>query len=95
MDRFRPNLVLEGAPAYDEDGWRGLRIGDALLAPVHACGRCEVTTIDQQLGASLGAEPLRTLARLRTRDGEAVFGVRYAVARAGRLRVGDPVEIPA
>ena len=95
MDRFRPNIVLEGAPAFDEDRWRRLRIGEAILAPVHACGRCEVTTIDQQLGASLGAEPLRTLARLRTRDGEAVFGVRYAVERSGRLRVGDPVEIPA
>lgn len=91
-DRFRPNLVLEGAPAYDEDGWRRLRIGAAILAPVHACGRCEVTTIDQQLGARLGGEPLRTLARLRTRDGEAVFGVRYAVEHTGRLRVGDPVE---
>jgi uncharacterized protein YcbX len=95
MDRFRPNIVLEGARAFDEDRWRRLRIGEAILAPVHACGRCEVTTIDQQLGASLGPEPLRTLARLRTRDGEAVFGVRYAVERAGRLRVGDPVEIPA
>ncbi len=53
-----------------------------------------MTTIDQQLGASLGAEPLRTLARLRTRDGEAVFGVRYAVEQPGRIRVGDRV-LPA
>lgn len=92
MDRFRPNIVLEGPSAFDEDRWGRLRIGDALLAPVHACGRCEVTAIDQQFGASVGAEPLRTLARLRTRDGEAVFGVRYAVARPGRVRLGDPVE---
>lgn len=91
MNRFRPNVVLGGAPAFAEDGWGRLCVGGAILAPVHACGRCEVTTIDQALGANLGVEPLRTLARLRTRDGEAVFGVRYAVERPGRICVGDPV----
>lgn len=92
MDRFRPNIVVDGAAAYAEDGWGRLRLGDALLAPVHPCGRCEVTTIDQEFGAALGDEPLRTLSRLRLRDGEPVFGVRYAVARPGRVRLGDPVE---
>ena len=29
MDRFRPNVVLEDAPAYDEDRWGRLRIGGA------------------------------------------------------------------
>lgn len=91
MDRFRPNLVVDGAPAFAEDAWQRLRIGDAILAPVHACGRCEVTTIDQALGAGVGVEPLRTLSRLRERDGEPVFGVRYAVERPGELRVGDEV----
>jgi uncharacterized protein YcbX len=92
MARFRPNVVVEGAVAYEEDGWARLRIGDAILAPVHACGRCEVTTIDQGLGARLGDEPLRTLSRTRMRDGEPVFGVRYSVQRPGRIRVGDRIE---
>lgn len=92
MARFRPNVVLAGAPAFGEDGWGRLRMGDAVVAPVHPCGRCEVTTIDQELGAVLGPEPLRTLSRLRLRDGEPVFGVRYAVERPGRLRVGERVE---
>jgi uncharacterized protein YcbX len=93
MTRFRPNLVLDGAPAYDEDRWGRLRIGGAILAPVHACGRCEVTTIDQDFGAIVGDEPLRTLSRLRLRDGEAVFGVRYSVAQPGLLCVGDPAVV--
>lgn len=92
MDRFRPNIVVIGAAAYAEDGWGRLRVGDALLSPVHPCGRCEVTTIDQAFGAVLGDEPLRTLSRLRMQDGEAVFGVRYSVERPGCVRVGDPVE---
>jgi len=89
MARFRPNIVLDGAAAYDEDGWRRLRIGEAILAPVHACGRCEVTTIDQEFGAVAGDEPLRTLSRLRMRDGEPVFGMRYAVEQPGTIRLGD------
>lgn len=92
MERFRPNIVLDGAAAYDEDGWRRLRVGDALLAPVHACGRCEVTTIDQEFGAAISDEPLRTLSRLRLRDGEAVFGMRYAVEQPGKIRVGDRAD---
>jgi len=92
MARFRPNVVLAGAAAWDEDGWARLRIGEAVLAPVHACGRCEVTTIDQGLGARLGDEPLSTLSRMRMRDGEPVFGLRYAVQQPGRVRVGDRVE---
>lgn len=92
MNRFRPNIVVSGAHAFAEDGWTRLRIGEAVLAPVHACGRCEVITVDQELGAALGAEPLAALSRMRMRDGEPVFGVRYAVERPGRLQVGDRVE---
>jgi hypothetical protein len=92
MERFRPNIVVDGAAVYAEDGWGRLRVGDALLSAVHPCGRCQVTTIDQAFGAVLGDEPLRTLSRLRLRDGEPVFGMRYAVARPGRVRLGDPVE---
>jgi len=92
MERFRPNIVIGGAPPFAEDTWARLRVGSAVLTPVHACGRCEVTTIDQEYGARLGDEPLRTLSRLRMRDGEPVFGMRYAVERPGAVRVGDPIE---
>ncbi|HEX9182803.1 MAG TPA: MOSC domain-containing protein [Burkholderiales bacterium] len=92
MNRFRPNIVVSGGAAFAEDGWARLRIGAADLVRVHDCGRCEVTTIDQEFGAVLGSEPLATLARTRLRGGEPVFGVRYCVERPGRVRVGDPVE---
>lgn len=92
MNRFRPNIVIGEATAYAEDGWRALRAGAAVLEFVHACGRCEVTGIDQEFGAPHGDEPLRTLSRLRLQDGEAVFGVRYSVREPGLVRVGDRVE---
>ena len=80
MERFRPNVVLEG------DGeWRELRGKDAVLEYAEPCSRCEVTTIDQASGARRGPEPLRTLSERF----EGNFGVYCRVARAGRLRRGE------
>jgi MOSC domain-containing protein len=83
MERFRPNLVVDG------DGeWRELRSRECVLEFSKPCGRCEVTTIDQASGARLGPEPLRTL----TERFEGNFGRYFRVARAGRLRRGEELE---
>ncbi|MBC8422689.1 MOSC domain-containing protein, partial [bacterium] len=50
------------------------------------------TAADPASGA-VGAEPLRTLARVRSRDGKAMFGVFMGVREEGPVRVGDPVEV--
>ena len=50
LSRFRPNLVIEGAEPWAEDGWRTIRIGDVVLDLVKPCDRCIVTTIDQATG---------------------------------------------
>lgn len=66
MNRFRPNLVLDGLPAYGEDGLGEFRIGDQVrLRAVKPCMRCAITTTDQDTGAVDGAEPLRTLKTYR------------------------------
>jgi uncharacterized protein YcbX len=83
MERFRPNVVLEG-----ERAWRELRGRDAVLEYARPCSRCEVTTIDQASGARCGPEPLRTLGE----SFEGHFGVYCRVARAGRLRRGEALE---
>src|SRR3954469_9103367 len=59
MTRFRPNVVVSGAPAWAEDGWvaRRLRLGDVTFRAAKACDRCVVTTIDQETGAP-GRQPL-------------------------------------
>jgi uncharacterized protein len=92
MNRFRPNLVIEGLGAFGEDTVRLLRVGEAVIEMVKACARCVVTTTDQDTGER-GREPLRTLATYRTIDRGIRFG-QNAVPRAlGTLTVGDPVEI--
>ena len=58
MERFRPNVVVSGAPAWDEDAWRHVRIGDATFRSVKACDRCVFTTIDPETLVK-GKEPDR------------------------------------
>lgn len=50
IDRFRPNIVVAGAEAYDEDFWRELKIGDMQAFMVRACARCPIPNIDQKVG---------------------------------------------
>jgi uncharacterized protein YcbX len=93
MNRFRPNIVVEGAAPYAEDGWRELRVGEAALRAAKPCGRCEVTTTDQATGEVRGPEPLATLATYRTSDEFGVmFGLNLVSIRPGTVRVGDRIE---
>ena len=95
MRRFRPNLVLAGAPAWDEDGWRRIRIGEATFRVVTGCDRCVLTTTDPET-ATRGKEPIATLARYRRWDGATWFGMNVIPDSPGaRLNVGDDVEILA
>lgn len=93
MSRFRPNLVIAGAAAYAEDGWKGLRIGEAAFRTAKPCGRCQVTTTDQSTGEVTGPEPLATLSTYRG-SGEfgVMFGMNLVGVRPGVVRVGDSVE---
>lgn len=98
MERFRPNMVIDGGAAFQEDGWREIAIEGARFAVVKPCARCVITTTDQRTGER-GKEPLRTLATFRRRkgnDGEVkVDFAMNAVALHGDLvRVGDLVTVP-
>ncbi|WP_327022454.1 MOSC domain-containing protein [Micromonospora sp. NBC_01739] len=92
MSRFRPNLVIEGAPAWAEDDWEGrsMRIGGVAFRAAGPSARCLVTTTDQQTGVR-GREPLRTLARHRNVDRQLLFGLNLVPLESGRVRLGDPV----
>lgn len=50
MERFRPNLVLRGLPAWAEDRIDTLSLGPVELRLVKPCTRCTIPSIDQQSG---------------------------------------------
>ncbi|MFC7548026.1 MOSC domain-containing protein [Plantactinospora sp. GCM10030261] len=99
MARFRPNLVVEGAEPWAEDGWVGklIRVGAVEFLVAGGCDRCVVTTTDQETGVR-GKQPLRVLAKHRRFGRDLLFGV-HLVPRpvagdlVGTLSVGDPVLV--
>lgn len=92
--RFRPNLLIEGAEPYAEDGWKRIRIGAVELRLVKPCSRCIVTCVDPLSGQrDADREPLQSLRRTRQRDGEVFFGQNCLHSGAGLLQVGAPVEV--
>lgn len=97
INRFRPNLVVRGSGAFDEDGWSAIRIGEVEFDVVKPCARCVVTTVDQENGIMNGVEPLRSLAQFRTfeRGGskKVLFGQNLLARNLGTVRVGDPIAV--
>ncbi|GAA0489814.1 molybdenum cofactor biosysynthesis protein [Paractinoplanes deccanensis] len=95
ITRFRPNLVVGGAPAWAEDEWLGrrLRIGDVTFRAAKSCSRCVVTTIDQETGEK-GREPLRLLGKRRRFDDGLLFAINLIPDMSHvSIAVGDPVEV--
>jgi uncharacterized protein YcbX len=94
MNRFRPNVVVQGTTAWAEDEWSRIAIGEVIFRVAKACGRCVVTTTDQGT-AVRGREPLLTLGRHRRIDGRLAFGQNLVPLSTGTIRVGDPVTVLA
>jgi uncharacterized protein len=57
MNRFRPNIIVAGCAAFDEDGWEDVdvaSVGGCAPVPlrcVRPCSRCKVRWIDPTAGA--------------------------------------------
>ena len=91
MDRFRPNLVIDGGAAYDEERYARVRIGALTFRMPKRCSRCQVTTVDQAT-AEVGKEPLRTLASYRAVGNKVYFAQNLVPDGEGTLAVGDAAE---
>jgi len=97
VQRFRPNVLLDGIEAYGEDAASGLCSGAVKLQITKACTRCVITTIDQDRGERTGDEPLRTLKGYRFdqalrgvafgRNAYAVEGVGSTLTRGAQVSI--------
>jgi len=89
MERFRPNIVLRGLPAWAEDRIDTLTVGDVTLRFVKPCTRCTIPSIDQSTGEK-STDPTPALRKFRF--SKALLGVMFgenAVIVAG---LGAEVE---
>jgi hypothetical protein len=97
MNRFRPNIVLDGIGPYEEDHIDELYCDEVRLRIVKPCTRCRITTTDQDTGQLDGEEPLRTLKGYRF-DRElrgVLFGQNTVIVQGvnARLRCGQTLEV--
>ena len=84
MERFRPNIVLRGLPAWAEDHIETLEFGSVRLRLVKPCVRCTIPSIDQQTGRR-STDPTPVLRKFR--HSKTLRGVMFgenAVIEAGQ-----------
>ena len=92
MNRFRPNIVVNGGNAFEEDDWKSLKIGSCEFEISHHCPRCVLTTIDpSHPGKGISKEPLKTLSTFRKSGNEVNFGVYLIPKKMGIIRLNDEV----
>ena len=95
MNRFRPNIVVQGLEAYEEDYVSSLHVGAMTFALVKPCARCPMPNVDPLTADDSGAEPMATLAGYRHFEDGVLFGVNAVVGGAESdavLSVGDRME---
>lgn len=97
MNRFRPNIVIAGIEAFEEDYAESFNIGNAVLKPVKPCPRCPMPAIDQSTG-EFGPDPLDVLQTYRANpriDGGIAFGMNSILleGEGQLLKVGQEVGI--
>jgi uncharacterized protein YcbX len=94
MTRFRPNIVVSGLSAWEEDRWKRIRIGDVTFRVAKPCARCAVTTVDQTTGERPDkTEPLRALGRIRRAQDGVMFGQNLIPDGPGRIAIGDRITV--
>ena len=87
--RFRPNLILDGLPAWSEFDLVGktIKVGPATLEIFQRTERCAATNVDPETGA----RDLKIPSFLSRTLGHADFGVYARVVEGGQVTVGDRV----
>ena len=96
MNRFRPNLVVDGIEAFEEDYVESFAAGGLAIRPVKPCARCPIPAIDQATGIP-GPDPLDILQTYRANprmEGAVCMGMNCIVT-AGEgmcLRVGQQLD---
>jgi uncharacterized protein YcbX len=99
IERFRPNIVLAGLEAHDEDRLDVLRIaadgGEVQIRPVKPCTRCPIPNIDPataQVDPVVG-DTLQAYRRNQDFEGAVTFAMNAVILSGfdSTLRIGQPV----
>lgn len=98
-ERFRPNLILSGIGAFEEDDWQRITIAGYPVSLLSRCGRCLLPNVDIVTGQkSKTNQPYKLLSTIRKVDPHQpklpVLGMHATFEDvSGRVRVGDTVTM--
>lgn len=103
ITQFRPSIEVDGCPAWDEDKWAEIRIGDAHLQTMAACPRCVMTTVDPETAEKSGEnQPLKAMRGFRVAPegsmrkmylDNPIFGVYAGLVKGAYIHVGQTVWV--
>ncbi|KAK9067766.1 hypothetical protein SSX86_011877 [Deinandra increscens subsp. villosa] len=65
INRFRPNLFVNGCESFAEDLWKQIKINQLTFRGIMLCPRCKVPTVNQEDGTQ-GSEPTETMMKFRS-----------------------------
>lgn len=89
MNRFRPNLVLDGLLPFAEDRIAAIAIGPVTLTLVKPCVRCIIPSTDQRTGVR-GFDPVSVLRTFRF--DRKLLGVTFGENAVITHGVGESIE---
>lgn len=107
VNRFRPNILVDGCEPFAEDLWKEIKINKLTFNGVKLCSRCKVPTINQENGIASN-EPTETLMKFRSdeillptrkQQRKVYFGQNLVCKESltdgkGKvIKVGDPVYV--
>lgn len=96
--RFRPNFLISGPPAYDEDDWKRVRIGGNEYHCACHTVRCKLPNVDPDTAVKHKDQPHSTLISFRNIDpgdkNNPCLGLQLVPAvQKGMIKVGDKIEV--
>lgn len=92
MNRFRPNIVVDGAEAWAEDSWHSIQIGELILTIASPCSRCIMPSINPAT-CEKQMEVIDALNKHRRTGRATYFGQNVLYQQLGSISLGDTVQV--
>ena len=94
INRFRPNIIVSGFKAFEENKWKKIKIGECEFEVISNTERCSLITINPLSGKKeLNQEPLRTLAKEFQTNSKVYFGIYLRPIKTGKIYTNDKVKV--
>ncbi|KAF2261490.1 hypothetical protein CC78DRAFT_348248 [Lojkania enalia] len=94
--RYRPNLIITGPPAFDEDSWKRAKTRDGEYHISCHTTRCKLPNVNPETGIADRNEPETTMRGYRVIDqgsSSPCLGMQIIPLVEGEVRVGDEVQV--